>query len=348
MILVRDDEGEVRVFLNSCRHRGMRVCRTDRENASFLRCPYHGWAYKNDGRLMTAAAEEHYEEGELDKEELGLIPVAQLGCHQGLIFATWDAEAPSLDDFLGDMKYYLDIIVGRTGGVEVLGPPQVWDVETGWKYATDNFTDNFHVFSAHHSLVELGMLPNDPDFAAHGHMIVAEEGHILHLTPGAPNEHYSQMGLPQELRAQMAEHLTSRPGRDGPQDRLLGRHRVAELPLAAADVQRHDRPARRAVPELPPRGPDLADAHPHVVVAGGRQGRLAGVPQGDVRDLRAHVRPGRHLRPGRHGELGGLHARLARPGGEAALAPPQDGDRPAGRRELARTGQSVQQTPTAR
>ncbi len=161
----------------------MRVCRTDRENASFLRCPYHGWAYKNDGRLMTAAAEEHYEEGELDKEQLGLIPVAQLGSYQGLIFATWDAEAPSLDDFLGDMKYYLDIIVGRTGGVEVLGPPQVWDVETGWKYATDNFTDNFHVFSAHHSLVELGMLPNDPDFAAHGHMIVAEEGHILHLTP---------------------------------------------------------------------------------------------------------------------------------------------------------------------
>src|SRR3954451_23081963 len=44
-ILVRDDDGVVRVFLNSCRHRGMRVCRTDRENGSFLRCPYHGWVY---------------------------------------------------------------------------------------------------------------------------------------------------------------------------------------------------------------------------------------------------------------------------------------------------------------
>ena len=38
-ILVRDDEGVVRAFLNSCRHRGMRVCRTDRENVRFLRCP---------------------------------------------------------------------------------------------------------------------------------------------------------------------------------------------------------------------------------------------------------------------------------------------------------------------
>ncbi|HST39934.1 MAG TPA: Rieske 2Fe-2S domain-containing protein [Conexibacter sp.] len=208
VILVRDDEGVVRVFLNSCRHRGMRVCRTDRENASFLRCPYHGWAYKNDGRLMTAAAEEHYEEGELDKPNLGLIPVAKHDSYQGLIFATWDPEAPDLDDFLGDMKYYLDIIVGRTGGVEVLGPPQVWDVETGWKFATDNFTDNFHVFSAHHSLVELGMLPNDPDFASHGHMIVAEEGHILHLTGGAPTEEYELFGLPHELRAQIPDHLT--------------------------------------------------------------------------------------------------------------------------------------------
>jgi PAH dioxygenase large subunit len=208
VILVRDDDGVIRAFLNSCRHRGMRVCRTDRENATFLRCPYHGWAYRNDGSLMTAAAEEHYEDGELDKENLGLIPVAQLESYQGLLFATWDPEAPTLDEYLGNMKYYLDLIVGRTGGVEVVGTPQIWDVETGWTFATDNFTDNFHVFSAHHSLVELGMLPNDPDFASHGHMIVAEEGHILHLTPGAPKHEYEHFGLPDELRAEMRETLS--------------------------------------------------------------------------------------------------------------------------------------------
>jgi PAH dioxygenase large subunit len=208
VVLVRDDEGIVRAFLNSCRHRGMRVCRTDRENTSFLRCPYHGWSYGIDGKLLTAAAEEHYEEGELDKENLGLIPVAQLDTYQGLIFATWDPEAPPLPEFLGDMAFYLDLIVGRSGGVEIIGEPQIWDVDTSWKFATDNFTDNFHVFSAHHSLVELGMLPNDPDFAAHGHMIVAGPGHILHLTPGAPNETYESYGLPLELREKFADHLT--------------------------------------------------------------------------------------------------------------------------------------------
>lgn len=206
-ILLRDDDGEIRVFLNSCRHRGMRVCRTDRENTSFLRCPYHGWAYRNNGELITAAAESHYGPGELEKDKLGLIPVAQLGSYHGLIFATWDPAAPSLDDYLGNMKYYLDIIVNRTGGVRVVGTPQIWDVETSWKFATDNFTDNFHVFSAHHSLVELGMLPNNPDFAGHGTMVVAEEGHILHLTAGAPTDQYESLGLPPALREKFTEHL---------------------------------------------------------------------------------------------------------------------------------------------
>ena len=80
-ILVRDDEGVIRAFLNSCRHRGMRVCRTDRENARFLRCPYHGWAYRNNGELASAGAENHYGEGELEKSELGRQAARQ--CHRG-------------------------------------------------------------------------------------------------------------------------------------------------------------------------------------------------------------------------------------------------------------------------
>src|SRR4051794_9214574 len=204
-ILVRDDEGVVRAFLNSCRHRGMRVCRTDSGNNTFLRCPYHGWVYRNDGRLVNAAVENHYCPGELEKEELGLIPVARLGSVHGLWFATWDADAPPLDEYLADMRFYLDIIFNRTGGIEVIGAPQIWDVDCNWKFAVDNFTDNFHVFSSHHSLVELGLLPNDPDFACHGHMVTLDNGHILHFVPGAPGE--EGFGLPQDLRGEFARHL---------------------------------------------------------------------------------------------------------------------------------------------
>ena len=207
-ILVRDDEGVIRAFLNSCRHRGMRVCRTDRENARFLRCPYHGWAYRNNGELASAGAENHYGEGELEKSELGLIPVAQLGNYRGLIFATWDEHAPPLDAWLGEMKWYLDIIFGRTGEIEFVGVPQIWDVDCAWKFATDNFTDNFHVFWAHQSLVHLGLLPNFADFASHGHMVTCGNGHILHFVQGAPkDEHAKGLGLPKSMWPSFKENL---------------------------------------------------------------------------------------------------------------------------------------------
>jgi PAH dioxygenase large subunit len=210
-VLVRDDEGVVRAFLNSCRHRGMRLCRTDRENVRFLRCPYHGWVYRTSGELVSAAAESHYGEDELRKDEFGLIPVAQLGVRQGLIFATWDATAPPFEEYLGNVAYYLDLVFGRTdGGLEVVGTPQVWEVETAWKFAADNFTDNYHVFSTHHSLVDLGMLPNDPDFASHGHMIDAGDGHIMHFVQGPPDDDdFKCFGLPTELREQVKRNLTA-------------------------------------------------------------------------------------------------------------------------------------------
>jgi len=207
-ILIRDDDEVVHVFLNSCRHRGMRVCRTDRENVSFLKCPYHGWSYRNNGELLNAAAETHYGEGELVKEELGLIAAAHVDSYQGLIFATWDPDALPFDEYLGDARWYLDIVFGRTGGVEVVGTPQIWDVDTSWKFATDNFTDNFHVFSAHHSLVELGMLPNDPEFACYGHMMTPGNGHVLHFVQGAPGDDaFKGLGLPHELRAKFSDNL---------------------------------------------------------------------------------------------------------------------------------------------
>jgi PAH dioxygenase large subunit len=208
VILVRDEHGTVRAFLNSCRHRGMRLCRTDRDHATSLRCPYHGWAYSTAGALLAASSEDHYGPGELDKDALGLIPVTKLGIYRGLVFGSWNANAPSLEEWLGDMRWYMDIIFGRTGEIEFVGAPQVWEVECSWKFATDNFTDNFHVYWAHQSLVELGMLPSDPDFASHGHMVTLDNGHILHFVAGQPGvDAYQGLGLPPSLWPHFKQHL---------------------------------------------------------------------------------------------------------------------------------------------
>src|SRR6266404_4138689 len=55
VILCRDRAGKVHVFLNSCRHRGMKVCRYDEGNTPVFTCPYHGWSYGTDGRLRRRA-----------------------------------------------------------------------------------------------------------------------------------------------------------------------------------------------------------------------------------------------------------------------------------------------------
>ena len=52
VILVRGADGAIRVLYNRCRHRANLVCHKDRGNAAELNCPYQGWTYATDGRLV--------------------------------------------------------------------------------------------------------------------------------------------------------------------------------------------------------------------------------------------------------------------------------------------------------
>lgn len=115
IIIIRGNDGKVRALLNSCRHRGMRVVRADRGNASFLRCPYHGWSYSREGELVSAFAEELYEPQYLEKETLGLIPVTKVQSYKGLIFGSWSSDVTDLVTYLGDMRFTLICwLVART------------------------------------------------------------------------------------------------------------------------------------------------------------------------------------------------------------------------------------------
>ena len=101
VILCRDGKGNLRAFLNMCRHRGNRIVRTDSGSARNFACAYHGWTYSNEGELEYLPGEEEAYYGSLDRECLRLVE-ARLDTYAGIVFATWDHSAPSLDDFLGD------------------------------------------------------------------------------------------------------------------------------------------------------------------------------------------------------------------------------------------------------
>ena len=160
VIVVRDGEGEIHAFLNSCRHRGMRVCRASEGNTSFFRCPYHSWTYTTGGELRGVPKFRQAYEGVLDKSEWGLIEVGQIDSIHGFLFANWDAEAMPLREYLGDFTKVLDVTFGRDPeGVELVGGAHRWTVDTNWKHPVENFTcDMYHTLSAHLRPAELGLM----------------------------------------------------------------------------------------------------------------------------------------------------------------------------------------------
>ena len=164
VILCRDREGEIHVFLNSCTHRGMKVCRYDEGNTPVFSCPYHGWSFATDGKLVGVPYFKDAYKGELDKSQWGLIEVPQLCVYKGTVWANWDKDAPSFEEYLGGYKTYLDFLLdtwdGAGGETEVFGGIEKWVIPCNWKFPSENFIgDRYHNIS-HRSVDLVGVGPS--------------------------------------------------------------------------------------------------------------------------------------------------------------------------------------------
>ena len=158
VLVCRGQDGKIRAFLNVCRHRGNRVCRVGQGNADAFTCSYHGWTYSNEGSLIGVPFFKEYYYGELDKENLGLVPIPLVDQYKGLVFGNLDGGAPSLLEYLGDMAWYLDLFLDRReGGTELIGGAHRWIIHANWKFAAENFVgDMCHAGSTHASAVKSG------------------------------------------------------------------------------------------------------------------------------------------------------------------------------------------------
>ena len=164
VILSRDREGKVHIFLNSCMHRGMKVCRYDEGNTPVFTCPYHGWSYGTDGKLVGVPYFKDAYHQELDKSRWGLVEVTRMYNYKGSIWATWDESAPPFLDYIGGFKLYLDLLMdrwdGEEGGTEVFGGVEKWLVPCNWKFPAENFIgDRYHNIS-HRSVDLVGIGPS--------------------------------------------------------------------------------------------------------------------------------------------------------------------------------------------
>ena len=128
--------GWLHALLNMCRHRGNRVVRCDDGNARHFMCTYHGWTYANDGTLEYVPGESEAYYNALDRSSLGLIE-ARVDTYAGIVFATWAADAPSLEAYLGDARWYLDTVFNRRDcGMQALGPMKWLGSSTGRRWWT--------------------------------------------------------------------------------------------------------------------------------------------------------------------------------------------------------------------
>ena len=160
IILTRDASGSINAMLNTCRHRGNAVCLFDRGNTRTFTCSYHGWSYDTTGALtgVPFLSEAYYDQ--LDKEKLGLVRVPALQSYGGLIFGCWDPASWSLEEYLGDMRWYLDrlLVAEAMGGLEPYTKRQGYTVRANWKIiAENNVGDHYHTLHTHGSLYKLGL-----------------------------------------------------------------------------------------------------------------------------------------------------------------------------------------------
>jgi nitrite reductase/ring-hydroxylating ferredoxin subunit len=201
VIVVRDDDGDVSVMLNVCMHRGMAVCRTDRGNESSFKCPYHGWVYSKQGLFLGAPAEREMYRVGLDKPAFALKK-PRVEMYAGFVFANWDHDAESFEDYLGPHKFYLDLVFASTDdGLEVVGSPQRIRINANWKAPSEQFLspDGYHVATMHRSAIEAAMGTWFEGAGADVNLLFPVEGQVSGVDVSTDRGHGLRAGVPGTL-----------------------------------------------------------------------------------------------------------------------------------------------------
>jgi p-cumate 2,3-dioxygenase subunit alpha len=190
LFMVRGQDGKIRIFLNTCRHRGAVVCRHDEGNSQAFTCFYHGWTYNDVGELTGVPDLPGYA-GCLNTAEFGLMQPPRVDSYRGLHFVNFDANASSLVDYLGDeAREILDQSMESAdllGGWEIIPGTARYNIRANWKLLLENSVDNYHYRSIHQSYLDFRGERRDGGDRGHVERrnprgVAFENGHVAMLT----------------------------------------------------------------------------------------------------------------------------------------------------------------------
>ena len=152
VVITRDKEGELNCLINACSHRGAMLCRRKTDNRKTLTCPFHGWTFSNNGKLLKVKdprgagyTEQFNTEGSHD-----LRKVARFESYRGFLFGSLNPDVVPLAEHLGDATKIIDMTVDQSPeGLEVIRGASTYTYDGNWKLQAENGADGYHVSATH-------------------------------------------------------------------------------------------------------------------------------------------------------------------------------------------------------
>ncbi len=168
IILTMNHDGEVRAYLNVCRHRGSRLVREDCTlKAGRFRCPYHAWAYDLDGNCIGTplfegsdipedmrAAFDMSDVRAFDRADYPLFPVLARAWGP-LILVSLDPDVMSLEEWMGDLG---DRLAGYSMEDWEIQARKDYDIAANWKLVAENFMEYYHLPWVHPALAKVSRI----------------------------------------------------------------------------------------------------------------------------------------------------------------------------------------------
>jgi phenylpropionate dioxygenase-like ring-hydroxylating dioxygenase large terminal subunit len=150
VIVIRQDDGSVRGFLNNCRHRAAGLAFEPAGHCQALACPYHAWTYAIDGRLLSIPDMERMYGPGFPMEEYGLVPIRVKVAFDKLVFGCLSRKAPSFEEWIAPLlpryeKYKIGDYRRYHRELDEVYP-------INWKVFVENSNDDYHVRFVHRRL----------------------------------------------------------------------------------------------------------------------------------------------------------------------------------------------------
>jgi len=170
LLAVRGRDGVLRVFQNTCRHRGMILVDQPKKIGGVIRCPYHSWCYALDGDLVTTphvGGPGQNTHDSIERENLGLVEIRS-HVWRDIIFVNISGTAPEFTDYAADVIARWSEFEGQTLYHAGDDSSFKFDIRCNWKLGVENYCESYHLPWIHPGLNSYSRLEDHYNIAQPG------------------------------------------------------------------------------------------------------------------------------------------------------------------------------------